>query len=98
MPDTYLLCHDRIMGKSMDFYLRPEDGALLVDEEDRDMPFTVEPEAVLALLTYLEERKERILAAQKELIQNAIDVQELFPNADVSPRFELLPVPPESEI
>lgn len=97
MADFYLLCHNRILNTTMDFYLRPEDGALLVDEPGRDIPFLVEPEAVQALLTYLEERKEIILAAQKQVIQNAIDVQELFPGTDVSPRFELLPVPEDTE-
>lgn len=92
MSDFYLVCHNRILNTTMDFYLRPEDGLLLVDEPTRDMPFMVEPEAVLALLNYLEERREIILAAQKQVIQNAIDVQEMFPGTDVSPRFELLPV------
>jgi hypothetical protein len=97
MPDQYLLCHNRVLGTTMDFYLRPEDGSLFVDEPDRDIPFQVEPEAVLALLNYLEERKETILAAQKQVAQNAIDIQELFPGTDVSPRFELLPVPGNME-
>lgn len=97
MSDQYLLCHNRILGTSMDFYLRPEDGLLLVDEPTRDIPFMVEPEAVLALLTYLEERKEIILAAQKQVLQNAIDIQEEFPGTDVSPRFELLPVPEDED-
>lgn len=97
MSDFYLLCHNRILNTTMDFYLRPEDGSLFVDEPDRAIPFQVEPEAVLALLNYLEERKEIILAAQKQVIQNAIDVQEMFPGTDVSPRFELLPVPESGE-
>lgn len=93
MPDQYLLCHNRILGTTMDFYLRPEDGSLFVDEPDRGMPFQVEPEAILALLNYLEERKEVILAAQEQLAQTIKDIQEAFPGTDVSPRFELLPVP-----
>jgi hypothetical protein len=95
--DYYLVAYNRLLKTSMDFYLRPEDGVLLVDEPDRDMPFLVEPEAVLALLTYLEERKEVIVAAQKEVLQIAIDIQELFPGTDVSPRFELLPVPDDTD-
>jgi hypothetical protein len=97
MTDMYLVARSHTLGTTMDFYLRPEDGVLFVDEPNRDMPFLVEPEAVLALLTYLEERKEIILAAQKQVAQNAIDIQELFPGTDVSPRFELLPVPGNTE-
>lgn len=97
MADSYLVTHDRILGRSMDFYFRPLDGALLVDEEGRDIPFTVEPEAVYALLTYLGERKERILEAQKQVIQNAIDIQDQYPGTDVSPRFELVLLEDEEE-
>lgn len=92
MSEFYLVAHSRITGKSMDFYLRPEDGALLVDEPTRHMPFIVEPEAALALYQYLKERETILLEGQKQVTQNAIDVQDIFPGTDVSPRFELLPV------
>ncbi len=92
MKEFYLVCHSRITGESMDFYLRPEDGALFVDEPMRGMPFIVEPEAALALYQYLREREAILLAGQKQVIQNAIDVQDVFPGTDVSPRFELIPV------
>ena len=97
MSDFYLVCHNRITGESIDFYLRPEDGALLVDEEKRHMPFIVEPEAALALYQYLKEREAVLLKGHKQVIQNAIDVQEVYPNIDVSPRFELLPVEESEE-
>lgn len=92
MEEFYLVCHSRVTGESMDFYLRSEDGLLMVDEPTRDMPFMVEPEAALALYQYLKEREAILLASQKQVIQNAIDVQDVFPDTDVSPRFELIPV------
>jgi hypothetical protein len=100
MTDHYLVAHSRLDQRNMDFYLRPEDGVLLVDEPDRDMPFIVEPEAVHALLTYLEERREVIEQAQKQLIQMKLDLKDMGPpysEADVSPRFELVEVEEESE-
>lgn len=97
MADFYLVAHKRLTGEQMDFYLRPEDGVLMVDEPGREMPFLVEPEAVHALLMYLEERRETIIAAQKQVLQNAIDIQQEYPGTDVSPRFELLPVPEDED-
>jgi hypothetical protein len=93
VTDYYLVAHSRLNQRSMDFYLRPEDGVLLVDEPGRDMPFMVEPEAVHALLTYLEERRDVIERAQKQLIQIKMDLKDMEPpysEADVSPRFELV--------
>jgi hypothetical protein len=95
MSDYYLVAHNRLEQSSMDFYLRPEDGVLFVDEPGRDQPFMVEPEAVLALLRYLEERRDVIERAQKELIQTKIDLKAMGPpysEADFSPRFELVEV------
>ena len=91
MTDFYLVAHDRILENSMDFYLRP-DGTLLVDEETRHMPFFVEPEAALALYQYLKERESILVAGAKQVTQNAIDVRAIYPDIDVSPRFELVPV------
>jgi hypothetical protein len=93
MADHYFVAHSSLDKRSMNFYLRPEDGVLLVDEPDRDMPFVVEPEAVHALLTYLEERRELIEQAQKRLIQTKLDLKDMEPpysEADTSPRFEFV--------
>jgi hypothetical protein len=96
MADHYLVAHSPLEKRTMDFFLR-EDGCLLVDEEGMELPFTVEPEAVHALLTYLEERRELIEATQKELIQKKLDIQELYPGTDVSPRFEFVEFDEEKE-
>jgi hypothetical protein len=91
LTDYYLVTHS--FGKQMDFYLRPEDGVLFVDEPGRDDPFMVEPEAVHALLTYLEERREVIERAQRTLIQQKMDLEDMGPpysEVDTAPRFKLV--------
>lgn len=96
--EMYLVVRDPVMQAEMDFYLNPADGSLQVDEEGRDAPFYVVPEAVLALYQYLEGRKEIILEAQKQVIQQRIDFQDLFPGAEMPPRFELVPVEQAEEV
>jgi hypothetical protein len=94
MTERYLIARDLMQNRTMDFYLHPN-GTLLIDEEDREFPFTVESEVVYALLTYLEEHKEQIEAARKQWIQNVIDMKQMYPHNEFPPRFEFVDVPEE---
>jgi hypothetical protein len=94
---TYLVTRDPVALRDLEFCFNERDGSLIVDSHEFEMPFTVFPEATYALLQYLERHRDEIIAAQREMIQTAMDVKDAYPGADVWPRFELVEREPEEE-